>query len=315
MRVFLLIAIHTFLLILTETCWSADFLFVSLSNNTVARFDVSSGVPAIIEGSRITYASGFDTPYDLAFDRSSNLYVASYGSNSVNRVGPGGGHASQWATGFDGPGGLAIDGLGNIYVSNSASSGTSVSMVPADGSITNHSWATGFGMSLGLTFGSDGNLYIAIPGEVYRVGPNGGVATYWATARDGVTADIAFADNGSLYISDIFWGTVNRAGPAGGVSTQWSAGLDGSTGLVFGSDGKLFVANQGSHTISKVNSDGLVLFSFSTGLDSPRFLAYVPEPSTYIHGLLSALTLVLARRRCRTNFSLCIPRKACFVLD
>jgi hypothetical protein len=79
---------------------AAELLYASLTDGTVASYDVTSGVPATIQASRSSYATGFTTPTGLAFDASGNLYVADYGTGAngttVTKIAPGGGTGAMW---------------------------------------------------------------------------------------------------------------------------------------------------------------------------------------------------------------------------
>ncbi|MEI7923694.1 MAG: PEP-CTERM sorting domain-containing protein [Planctomycetota bacterium] len=77
--------------------------------------------------------------------------------------------------------------------------------------------------------------------------------------------------------------------------------LNGPNGLKFDSTGNLYVVNYTNSTISKFNSSGTFLTSWSTG-SSPTFLAFkpvtVPEPSTYaLATIATGVMAYLARRR------------------
>jgi len=182
MRVFTLISALAFVLMVPGAVGAADFIYVSLGDSTIRRYDVSLGTAAAVAASAeifVNTGQGLNNPFGLAFDSSGNLYAANF-NNTITR--------------YD-------------------SSGTYVSGAP-------------------------------------------------------------FVNTGQ--------------------------GLNSPLGLAFDSSGNLYAANEGNSTISKIRSDGTVLFSWSTPA-SPGFLAFVPEPSTYILGTLAALTLaILARRQRRT---------------
>ncbi len=75
-------------------------------------------------------------------------------------------------------------------------------------------------------------------------------------------------------------------------------GLNIPYGLAFDNAGNLYAANYADDTISKYNAAGTFQFSWSTGSAYPLFLAFVPEPSTYVLGTLAtALMALIARRR------------------
>ena len=61
------------------------------------------------------YATGFHQPNSLALDAAGNLYVATYGDNSVVKTSTAGAVVATY-TGFNDPFGLAFDEAGNLYV-------------------------------------------------------------------------------------------------------------------------------------------------------------------------------------------------------
>ena len=69
---------------------------------------------------------------------------------------------------------------------------------------------------------------------------------------------------------------ISKVGPDGSVSPFVSAGLSIPVGLTFGSDGNLYVGNEGNGTVSQVTPGGLVS-TFATGLDVPQDVAFRPR--------------------------------------
>ena len=91
---------------------------------------------------------------------------------------------------------------------------------------------------------------------------------------------------------------------AASVTTFASTNLDNPYGLAFDTSGNLYAANYSNNTISKFDSSGTFLTSWSTGTApaAPMFLAIktvtVPEPSTYaLAAIAPGVMAYLARRR------------------
>ena len=89
---------------------------------------------------------------------------------------------------------------------------------------------------------------------------------------------------------------------AASVATYASTNLANPFGLAFDSSGNLYATNYDNRTISKFNSAGTFLTSWSTGFDTPYYLAFkpvtVPEPSTYaLATIATGVMAYLARRR------------------
>ena len=85
-------------------------------------------------------------------------------------------------------------------------------------------------------------------------------------------------------------------------ATFASTNLANPQGLAFDTSGNLYAANSNDKTISKFNSSGTFLTSWSTGTASPSFLTVhavsVPEPSTYaLAAIATGVMAYLARRR------------------
>lgn len=103
-------------------------------------------------------ATGFSAPSGLTFDRSGNLYVANYETNSVDRISADG-TRTQFSSGahLKGPIGLAADDSGNIYVANYESN-TVARITPAGISTI---IGTGFKRPYYLTLDREGNLFVS----------------------------------------------------------------------------------------------------------------------------------------------------------
>ncbi len=168
----------------------------------------------------------------------------------------------------------------------------------------------------GLAFDASGNLYVADYGTgangttVTKIAPGGGTGAVWGTGLSGPNG-LAFDASGVLYVSNAGNGSagngsLSTVGVNGGAASSWVTGLNAPYGLAFDSSGSLYVAN--GSTISKFSSNGTLLFSFSTGTASPRFLAFdevqpVPEPSAALSAGIAGVTALAAALRRRTAAS------------
>lgn len=120
----------------------------------------SSGnpVPVLANTTLRVIATGFNAPAGLAFDRSGNLYVANFMTNTVDRIASDGSR-TQFSSGVNlrGPIGLAVDELGNLYVAN-YNNGTVARINPAGVSTV---IATNLRKPYYLTLDREGNLYVS----------------------------------------------------------------------------------------------------------------------------------------------------------
>jgi sugar lactone lactonase YvrE len=130
-----------------------------------------------------------------------------------------------------------------------------------------------------VAVGPDGALYVgglrgvpSLPGtaDVYRVVPGSG-ATVYATGFSAVT-DIAFDRSGNLLVLEYNVGGLLSPPSAGGAlisvnrfthqqSTLISSGLTSPTGLAVGSDGAIYISNNGTSAGSATPSGQILKFS------------------------------------------------------
>lgn len=119
-----------------------------------------NGAPTAVlaNSSARVIATGFSAPSGLTFDRSGNLYVANFNSNTVDRISSDG-TRMQFSSGANlkGPIGLVADDAGNLYVAN-YSSGTVARITPAGISTI---IGTGFKQPYYLTLDKEGNLFVS----------------------------------------------------------------------------------------------------------------------------------------------------------
>jgi DNA-binding beta-propeller fold protein YncE len=297
---------------------AAEWLYVSMQNNEIHRYDVSLSTALAVESSRQTFVpagQGLSSPMGLAFDTTGNLYVANNSSNTVTRYDSSGARIGTFfvpsGQGLNVPTGLTFDSSGNLYVANVL--GSTIAKYDSSGARIGTFFVPG-GQGLntpyGLAFDATGNLYAANSGSntITRYDSSGArIGTDFVPTGQGLNVPIGLAFDSSNYLyaanTSGSANTITRYDTSGNrIGTDFTTGLNGPSGLAFGSSGNLYVANGGAQTISKLNSAGTVLFSWSTpsGALSPRFLAFVPEPSTYVLcGLATGVLAVLARRKQR----------------
>ena len=264
-----------------------------------------------------------------------DLYVSNSGDGTISKIDPSG-VATIFASGLSTPRGVAFDASGNLFVANAISSGI-VSRIDTSGIVT--TFATGLSNPNGLAFASNGDLYVANGSNntISKI-TSGGVVTTFATGLNG-PRDLAFDSAGDLYVSQGGNSTIAKVDSAGTVSVFVSSGLSSPQGLAFGTDGYLYVAQ--SSKIEKVATNGTVIAfatglgvpvgiafgasgdlfaannsgalnilqitpggsssSFSSGLNSPTYLAFapviVPEPSSLILAVMASGVLWMAARK------------------
>lgn len=141
----------------------------------------------------------------------------------------------------------------------------------------------------GIAWAPDGSLYIAEPynGVVRRIKPDGTIARVAGSGTLGFSGDgglatkarlnlpygLAWASDGSLYITDLGNHRVRRVGPDGIISTVAGTGTVGSSGdgslatnarlnIPYGiastSDNSLYITEWGGHRVRRVGPDGVI---------------------------------------------------------
>jgi DNA-binding beta-propeller fold protein YncE len=99
----------------------------------------------------------------------------------------------------------------------------------------------------------------------------------------------------TIYVAS-YHDTIQQFTPTGVGSVFADTGLSGPAGLAFDSAGNLYVANSNNGTIEKFTPQGVG--SIFANVDTPTFIAIVPEPSTWMmFGLAFPALLTLCAGR------------------
>lgn len=221
------------------------------------------------------FASGFSSPYGLAFDSSGNLYVANSAAGTISMI-TSLGVVSQYATGLSGPIGLAFDAEGNLYAANSGNN--TVSKIT--GGVVS-TFASGFNKPTGLAFDTSGNLYVANSnggGVISMVTPGGAVSTY-ATVNSNSVNGLAFDNLDNLYIASYNNNSIIMVAPDGTQST-YATGLSGPYALLW-NNGNLYVTCYGTQTVDEVAPGGFVS-TFAVNFNSPSAIAVDSSGNFYL---------------------------------
>ena len=255
---------------------SAGTVYVAdTANHTIRKItpagDVSTfaGKPG---GAGYSNATGsdalFQQPAGIAIDGNGNLYVADRLNHVIRRITPGGavtlfaGGAgapgiADGTTGarFNSPTGVAVDSVGNVYVADTANHTIrKITPPPSGGGVGTVSTLAG---SPGLSGNANGT---------------------GTQARFNSPFGVAVDANGAVYVGDTGNHTIRRITAAGAASTLSGApGTPGSSdgvntaarfnlpaGVVVGSNGSVYVADSGNHTIRRVVAAGITQGSTST---------------------------------------------------
>lgn len=274
----------------------------SLTTNTtyyVRAYAINSTGTAY--GNVITFKTGTDM---------SNAYgtVSTFaGSSEGNANGVG------TAAMFNHPFGTAMDAAGNLYISDSYN--CTIRKITADGTVTTIAGigtlgsadgtgsAASFYSPAGLALDANGNIFVADMGNnlIRKITPAGVVTTFAGNGTAGYSngtgtaasfsapTGIAFAADGSFYVTDSGTGLIRKVTAAGVVTTiagnrtasyKNAVGTDAAfnrpAGLALDATGNIYVAEPQNKAIRKISLENNVT-TFAGGLDSAAMVIGTPQ--------------------------------------
>ena len=256
-------------------------------------------------------AAQLDQPSAVAFDVSSNLYIADTGSGRVRQVSPSG--IIQTIAGpqnLNSPGGIAVDPAGDILI---ADTGDQLIRNSADGAMftvagTGTAGAgaeglppaqTALSSPRGVCTAADGSLYIADTGNhrVLRLPPGG---TLQIAAGNGspvntgdggparlaqlnqpsacfidAAGDLSIADSGNNRVRKVAAGLISTI--AGGDGT-----LNSPRGVAVDANGNIFIADTGNNRLCKLSAGALETIAGPDQLSAPGGLAFDTSGNLYV---------------------------------
>lgn len=301
--------IITFVALLACLCGrleAADFLYVSMSNQTIVRYNLGLSSGSAIEASMEFFTSS-SRAMGIGFDSFGNLYVANRNSwdttqvhATISKYDPDGNSLGPLANNFlDYPNGLAIDKDNYVYAASQQYGW--IPVYKPDGTFDR--LLDGPTTLYGIAVDSNKNLYATNPnaGAVIKFDSQGNLINTPGTPFGGYDFGnsgryaiinpffIAVDSDDNVYATSQVDRTIDARQTVKKFSSDGSYLLtfdtdyltNGVGGLVVDRQGNLFVAS--GRNIVKFNSSGNFVLSWSTGNLDPYYLAVpVPEPSTYI---------------------------------
>ncbi len=234
----------------------------------------------------------FSSPWRIAVDANSNIYVADQINNRIQKFSSSGQFLTKWGTkgSEDGqffyPWGVAVDANGNVYVADS--NNHRVQKFNNNGQFVTK-WGTEgvengqFSFPMSIVADIDGNIYVADSGNyrIQKFSSNGQFMTKWGTrgADNGqfnYTYDVAADTNRNIYVSDPVNRRIQKFDNNGEFISkyrEWS-GQDSPTNIAIGSRNDVYVAvgNDNDIRIQKSNSLGQFVTEWgSKGLGDGQF--------------------------------------------
>jgi DNA-binding beta-propeller fold protein YncE len=285
---------------------AADYLYVSFGDNTIGRYDVSLSSVDLIESSAQKFVNtNLMYVWGITFDSSGNLYAAN--AFSISKFDSSGNFLATIgdSTNVYGARNVTFDSFGNLYVTNESIS--TISIFDSSGIYQSNITSNLLGPT-GIGFNSSGNLYVANAADntVSIFDPSGVYLSKIDTYLE-IPIDLMFDSSGNLYVAN-YGGSLklSKYDSSGNYLGQIGTfpDLNYPYGIEIDAAGNIYVTtnasdSSGEHFIAKYNASGVFQYRWSTGTKMAIGLAFVPEPSTYILGTLSALTLAIIARRKR----------------
>ena len=259
---------------------SSGVAYVADTQNQVIRRVSPDGIAITFAGRMLAQGSSdgtgdaarFRAPSDVAIDPTTgNFYVADTGNDRIRKITPAGA-VTTFAT-VQSPWGIDVDASGNVYVADHDHH--QVQRVTPAGVVTTlangFNFPSGVAVVTGAVFISDGfnhairridlgsgqvtTLAGSLP-ESGTVNARGLAARF--TLPYGVASDAA----GNVYVAE--GNSIRKIAP-NGVTTTLVTSLGAVSGIAYGPDGNLYVADVGAARVYRVTTSGVVTTLAGTG--------------------------------------------------
>jgi sugar lactone lactonase YvrE len=236
----------------------ADGLTVDAAGNLFVA-DGHSVLKFTVDGTKTTFATGFEEPLGVSFDSKGNLFVSDVGSNSIYKLTPEG-KKSTFTSGVSSVG-MAFDRSDNLFVSHD----DSIFKFTPEG--VKSTFVSGLGNPIDLAFDGAGNLFVVdmavrdarIGRSILRFSPDG-TKSRFASGLDHAS-DVAVDGAGNLFVTEVTAADASSHSILK-FSTDGTKNIFASTlgaaepsGLACDRSGTVFVSNK--HSILKFDSSGI----------------------------------------------------------
>jgi len=271
-------------------CVTTDVYVANYSNNTITYYDANTGAY------EDQFAStGLSQPNSI-LQIGDTVYVANGGSDNIRAFSASTGASLGVAvsTGLDFPEQMAIGPDGYLYVASQSNGDilyydTSTFPFTYQGAVT-----TSFTRPHGIAFDNAGNLYVSENTDGGRIikytGPPYSSTTssvfhdYPAGQR---ARGLYLGPDGNLYANVIISGGArveefdlsNGTGPTTFVTLD--AGSTPYAGILWGPDGKLYIADFGEDELHAYTADGTLSYTVTDNLDGPHGVYFIATPTDF----------------------------------
>ncbi len=243
--------------------YNGSFYVPNMGNETVSQvqFTQPTNVTTTVGAS-----AELDTPVGLAFDKSGNLYIASFDGNAIVEVTAAGTIVEQFAK-INSPNAPIVYN-GELYVCDKYDNQIMEVNLASQQVQTYVNNTFGLSNPIDMAIDPAGNLYVCSQNNntIYEVTPGGNNATAITANNNNNLLDspvsMVMGPDGNLYVYNSGNSAVIEVALPSGKQSVY-ANLSGSVagtfaGLVFGPDGYLYVANNGNSTMSQLAPGSLV---------------------------------------------------------
>ena len=241
---------------------SGNLVIIDTGNDQVRKLNNGTQLVNLVAGSftgdggKATLAN-INSPYNIAFDKAANLYIAEPAANRIRKLTKTTGIISTFAGSSAGISGYSGDGA------------------PA----TSATLQFPYGVAVDPT----GNVFIADTGNnvIRKVNTAGTISTFASNAGFAGITNLISDSGGNLYAADYFGCLVWKVSAAGAVSlvagVQGVCGFNGDGiqatqadlnapyGLALDSTGNLYIADSLNNRVRKVNTTGVISTTAGTG--------------------------------------------------
>ena len=201
---------------------AAEMIYVSMTDNTIVRYDASSGISSTIEASRTTFINNhIDGAYGLTFSRTGFLYASNFFTNTISVFNPFGVYYGNIRSNINGPMGLAVDSDNVLYVANHVNN-TIVQFKSSGFTIT-----TNLRYPRGLAMDSSGNLYTSnwVDHTISKFDSAGNYLSVGSISTNlSNPMGIAIDSSGNLFSANNGNNTISSYDASGKFMFSWSTG-------------------------------------------------------------------------------------------
>jgi hypothetical protein len=250
--------------------------------------DRSANTVSIVRsGSIITFASGLDSPVDVAFDRFGILLVLQVsggpgGTGMISQISPGGAK-NVFVSSLPGlAGGMRVDSTGNVFVvagHNILKYNSAGTFLDTVGNFPNN-------IPQQLAFDNTGNLFVSAGNSVFKITPAGVQSAFLTGLND--AAGIAFDAAGNLFIGTNGDKSIRKFTPSG-TGAIFATGIDVPYRIACDSGGNVFVSSylSGASKVLKFSPAGAMspfaILAFPGGLGFEPARGFPLNISTRMH--------------------------------